>query len=155
MQQDNINQAESDYPGITWTALAAAGYPEPEDVPPFVTIANRLILGSAGLPSVPELIAQGAGGQQDGTSPSVTYGAGDGVMIAGDVRSYAREVCASGDPVDYQEYADLSHEETEAPWLAATLPWLTARFAGAPAPQDCSTIAPGNSLAPVSTSSGS
>ena len=101
------------------------------------------------MPDVPELIAQGTGGQQDGTNPSATYGAGDGVMLAGDVRSYAREVCASGDPVEYQEFAGLSHEQTEAPWLSATLPWLTARFAGAPAPQDCSAIAPGNSLAPV------
>ena len=155
MQNDNINEAESNYPGITWADLAATQFPEPEDVPPLVKIANRLILGSAGMPKVPELIAQGTGGQQDGTNPSATYGPGDGVMIAGDVRSYAREVCASGDPVDYQEYADLSHEETEAPWLSATLPWLTARFAGVPAPQDCSTIAPGNSLAPVALGSAS
>jgi hypothetical protein len=149
MQNDNINEAEANYAGITWSDLAAPQYPEPEDVPPLVTIANRLILGGAGMPIVPELIAQGTGGQQDGTNPSAIYGPGDGVMIAGDVRSYAREVCASGDPVDYQEFADLSHEETEAPWLADTLPWLTARFAGTAAPQNCSTIAPGNSLAPA------
>jgi hypothetical protein len=154
-QRDNINQAESDYPGITWSDLAAAQFPEPEDVPPFVTIANRLILGAAGMPEVPELIAQGTGGQQDGTNPSPIYGPGDGVMLAGDVRSYAREVCASGDPVDYMEFADLSHEETEVPWLIETLSWLSTRFAGAPAPQDCSTIAPGNSLAPVTLGRGS
>lgn len=154
MQNDNINEAEADYAGITWSQLAAPQFPEPEDVPPFVTIANRLILGSAGMPEVPELIAQGTGGQQDGTNPSPTYGAGDGVMLAGDVRSYAREVCASGDPVDYQQFAGLSHEQTEAPWLTATLAWLTARFAGAPAPQDCATIPPGNSLAPVTPGRG-
>ena len=149
IQSDNINEAESDYAGITWSDLAAAAYPQPEDVPSLVTIANRLILGRAGMPKVPEFIAQGTGGQQDGTNPSANYGAGDGVMVAGDVRSYAREVCASGDSVDYQQFAGLSHEETEVPWLAGTLPWLTARFAGAAAPQDCSTIAPGNSLAPA------
>lgn len=155
IQNDNINQAESDYAGITWSDLAAPQFPEPEDVPPFVKIANRLLLGSAGMPQVPELIAQGTGGQQDGTNPSPTYGAGDGVMLAGDVRAYAREVCAAGDPVEYQEFADLSHEQTEAPWLSATLPWLTARFAGVAAPQDCATIAPGNSLAPVTQGGGS
>jgi hypothetical protein len=148
MQNDNINEAESDYAGITWSDIAAPQYPEPEDVAPLVTVANRLILGRAGMPKVPEFIAQGTGGQQDGTNPSATYGAGDGVMVAGDVRSYAREVCASGDPVDYQEFADFSHEETEVPWIVATLPWLTARFAGLAAPQDCAAIAPGNSLAP-------
>jgi Secretory lipase len=154
MQNDNINEAENDYSGITWSDLAATGYPQPEDVAPLVTIANRLILGAAGMPEVPELIAQGTGGQQDGTNPSPSYGAGDGVMLAGDVRSYAREVCASGDPVDYQQFANLSHEETEVPWLTETLPWLTARFSGATAPQDCATIAPGNSLAPVTFGSG-
>jgi hypothetical protein len=123
-------------------------------VAPFVTIANRLILGRAGMPKVPEYIAQGTGGQQDGTNPSATYGAGDGVMVAGDVRSYAREVCASGDAVDFQQFNGLSHEETEVPWLAETLPWLTARFAGIAASQDCSTIAPGNSLAPVALGGG-
>jgi hypothetical protein len=153
IQNDNINEAEDDYAGITWSDLAATPYPEPEYVPPLVTIANRLILGSAGMPKVPEFIAQGTGGQQDGTDPSAAYGAGDGVMVAGDVRSYAREVCASGDPVDYQQFTDLSHEETEVPWLAETLPWLTTRFAGTTAPQDCSTIAPGNSLAPVTLES--
>lgn len=153
IQNDNINEAEDDYAGITWSDIAAAGYPEPEDVSPFVTIANRLILGSAGMPKVPEFIAQGTGGQQDGTDPSATYGAGDGIMVAADVRSYAREVCASGDPVEFQQFTDLSHEETEVPWLAETLPWLTTRFAGTAAPQDCSTIAPGNSLAPVTLDS--
>jgi hypothetical protein len=154
MQNDNINEAESDYAGITWPDIAAAQYPQPEDVAPLVTIANRLILGGAGMPKVPEFIAQGTGGQQDGTNPSATYGAGDGVMIAGDIRSYAREVCASGDPVDYQEFADFSHEETEVPWIAATLPWLTARFGGLAAPQDCATIAPGNSLSPAKLGGG-
>jgi hypothetical protein len=149
IQNDNINEAEDDYAGITWSDLAAAQYPEPEDVPPLVTIANRLILGSAGMPKVPEFIAQGTGGQQDGTDPSATYGAGDGVMVAGDVRSYAREVCSAGDAVEYQQFSGLSHEEAEVPWLAATLPWLTSRFLGTAAPQDCPTIAPGNSLTPV------
>jgi len=27
--------------------------------------------------------------------------------------------------------------------------WLTSRFAGLPAPQDCASIPPGNSLAPI------
>jgi hypothetical protein len=95
------------------------------------------------------LVAQGTGGQLDGTDPSATYGAGDGVMIAGDVRSYARQVCATGDPVDYVQAEGLSHELTEPVWSTATLAWVAARFAGAPATSDCSTIAPGNSLAPV------
>jgi hypothetical protein len=70
-------------------------------------------------------------------------------MIAGDVRSLAREYCGRGVTLQYDEYPRLAHVETAVPWLASTLPWLSARFAGEPAPQDCSQIAPGNPLAPV------
>jgi hypothetical protein len=35
-------------------------------------------------------------------------------------------------------------------WVAQALPWLNDRFDGQTPPQDCSTIPPGNSLAPVS-----
>jgi Secretory lipase len=149
LQNASIGDAEDDFAGITWADIANPKYPEPEDVPPFVATVNKLILGHDALPKVPMFIAQGTGGQLDGTQPSATYGPGDGVMIAGDVRSYAREVCASGQSVDYQQLDGLSHELAEEPWLAASVGWLAARFAGTPAPSDCSTIAPGNSLAPV------
>jgi Secretory lipase len=149
LQAANINTAESDYADITWADIANPKYPEPEDVPVLVNLVNKLTLGSAALPKVPMLVAQGTGGQLDGTQPSATYGPGDGIMIAGDVRSYAREVCASGDPVDYVQPEGLSHELAEPVWSTATLAWVASRFAGVPATSDCSTIAPGNSLAPV------
>ena len=141
--------AETDYAGITWAQIAKPQYPEPEDVPVFVGLVNKLILGHDALPKVPMFIAQGTGGQLDGTQPSPTYGPGDGVMLAGDVRSYAREVCASGQSVDYVQPEGLSHELVEPVWSTASLAWVAARFAGTPATSDCSTIAPGNSLAPV------
>jgi hypothetical protein len=75
-------------------------------------------------------------------------GTGDGVMIAGDVRTYARQACAVGDPVDYAE-TPLTHELTEPVWSAAALSWLALRFAGVAAPNDCSSIPPGNPLDPV------
>jgi hypothetical protein len=50
--------------------------------------------------------------------------------------------------VHFTEYQHLGHIEGAAPWLAETVPWLTARFLGQTAPQNCSEIAPGNSLAP-------
>ena len=155
MQAMNINTAEDDFAGITWAQIAKPQYPEPEDVPVFVSLVNRLILGNTALPKVPMFIAQGTGGQADGTQPSATYGAGDGVMLAGDVRSYAREVCASGDTVDYQEVSGLSHEDVEPIWSTASLAWVAARFEGLPATGDCSTIAPGNALTPVPTPPGS
>ena len=155
MQNMNINTAESDYAGITWAQIAKPQYPEPEDVPVFVTLVDKLILGNSALPQVPMLIAQGTGGQSDGTPPSPTYGAGDGVMIAGDVRAYAGQVCASGDPVDYVEPAGLSHDDVEPVWSTASLAWVAARFAGLPAVGDCAAIAPGNPLTPVPVPPGS
>ncbi|MGH2908014.1 MAG: lipase family protein [Solirubrobacteraceae bacterium] len=149
LKATSINNAESEYPGITWSQIAKPQYPQPETVPVFVKVANKLILGHDALPTVPLQIAQGDQGELDGTNNSQPgIGPGDGVMIAGDVRSYAREACASGDPVDYTE-TPLTHETTEPVWSAAALAWLAGRFAGVAAPSDCSTIAPGNPLDPV------
>jgi hypothetical protein len=151
MQHDAIGTATADYPNLTWQQLVQPRYDNPDTVRPFVKLANRLILGHDALPQVPLLIAQGAGGEADGTSGSQPgIGPGDGVMIAGDVRSYALEACGAGDPVDYTEYDALTHEETAVPWETTTIPWLAARFAGTPAPSTCSSIAAGNPLTPIS-----
>jgi hypothetical protein len=145
----SINDAEDDYPDITWSQIAKAKYPEPETIPVFVNVANKLILGHDALPTVPLQIFQGDQGELDGTpNDQPGIGPGDGVMIAGDVRSYALEACAAGDPVDYTE-TPLTHETTEPGWSAAALTWLATRFAGVTALSDCSTIAPGNPLNPV------
>ena len=70
-------------------------------------------------------------------------------MVAGDVRTLARDFCASGTAVDYTQYGALSHVTTFPAWAPAALAWLGGRFAGTPAPNDCAQIPPGNSLAPV------
>jgi hypothetical protein len=95
-------------------------------------------------------IGQGANGTLEGTpgnKPGI--GPGDGVMVAGDVRTLARDFCASGTAVDYTQYDTLSHVTTFPVWAPAALAWLNSRFAGSQAPNDCSQIPPGNSLAPV------
>ena len=137
------------YPGLTWTQLALPQYPTPESIPVFVNIANQLIMGSRGTPTVPLLIGQGANGVLEGTQPSPTFGPGDGVMVTGDVRSLAREYCARGVNVDYLEYDSLGHIATVLAWLPTAATWLANRFTGQPAPQNCVQIPPGNSLAPV------
>ncbi len=150
LQATSIDNAESEYPGITWQQIVKPQYPQPETIPAFVNVANKLILGHAALPTVPLQIVQGDQGELDGTANNQPgIGPGDGVMIAGDVRTYAREACHAGDPVDYTE-TPLTHETTEPVWSAAALSWLATRFTGAAAPSDCATIAPGNPLTPVS-----
>ncbi len=137
-------------PGLTWSEVVKPQYPSPESIPVFVKTSNKLIVGTQ-TPSVPVMIGQGNGGEEfegtPGNKPGI--GPGDGVMIAGDVRSLAREWCSRGVAVKYTEYQHLGHVEGAGPWLPEAEAWLTERFAGIAAPQNCAEIAPGNSLEPM------
>jgi hypothetical protein len=149
-QHDSIT-SETSTPGLTWSEVVKPEYPTPESIPLFVRTANKLIVGRNATPTVPFLIGQGNGGEEfegtPGNKPGI--GPGDGVMIAGDVRSLAREWCSRGVSVKFTEYQHLGHIEGAGPWLAEALPWLTERFAGLAAPQNCEEIAPGNPLTPM------
>jgi hypothetical protein len=150
LQHATIVEVVGHYPGLTWAELAAPRYPTPESIRPFVKVANKLIMGSRGTPTAPLFIGQGAGGELEGTpgnKPGI--GPGDGVMIAGDVRSLAREYCARGATVQYKEYEHLSHIGATSQWLPEAYVWLTQRFGGTPASQNCAEIAPGNPLVPI------
>ena len=43
----------------------------------------------------------------------------------------------------------LSHTTSIGIWLLNAIAWIKDRFAGQPAPQNCSSIPPGNSLDPI------
>jgi secretory lipase len=152
-QHDSITN-EEETPGLTWSQVVKPEYPTPESIKVFVSTANKLIVGRGGTPTVPLLIGQGNGGEEfegtPGNKPGI--GPGDGVMIAGDVRALAREWCGRGVAVKFTEYQHLGHIEGAAPWLPEAAAWLTERFLGLAAPQNCSEIAPGNSLAPLKKS---
>jgi hypothetical protein len=151
MQKASITNVLGQYPGLTWAQMAKPEYATPESVPEYVHAANQLIMGTApGAPHHPLFIGQGANGILEGTPgdrPGI--GKGDGVMIAGDVRTLARQYCSAGVKVQYNQYDLTSHVTSAIPWLGEAVPWLTARFAGLPAPQNCSSIAPGNPLDPI------
>ncbi|MGA2010876.1 MAG: lipase family protein [Solirubrobacteraceae bacterium] len=151
LQTAAITQVLGFYPGLTWAMLAKPQYANPDSIPAYVNAVNQLIMGSRHTPTAPLLIVQGDNGTLEGTSNDGPEGAGDGVMVAGDVRTLAREYCSRGVPVQYGE-VDAGHVATAVPWVGETLQWMTDRFAGAPAPQDCSQIAPGNPLTPVTLS---
>ena len=70
---------------------------------------------------------------------------GDGVMVAGDVRTLARKYCKDDVAVTYRSYS-LSHFTSIASWLPETISWLTARFNGKPATDNCASIPRGNPL---------
>lgn len=150
LQHASILRVLGAYPGLTWAQLAGPRYKNPQSVPAYVRIVNQLIMGRRGTLAVPLFIGQGANGPLEGTPGNLPgIGAGDGLMVAGDVRALAREYCARGVPVDYVQYDHLSHLTTVLPWLTRAAAWLWARFAGLPPPQDCAHVAPGNSLAPI------
>ena len=125
-------------------------YPTPESLPLFVGLANKLIMGTGGTPTIPLFIGQGANGDPEwtpGNKPGI--GRGDGVMIAGDVRTLARTYCEQGTAVQYEQYDLLSHITSVGIWLCNAIDWINDRFAGLPAPKNCSSIAPGNPLDPI------
>lgn len=146
LRRATISQVLGAYPGLTWADLAKPRYAVPEQVPPYVRVVNKLIMSTGGTPSAPLFIGQGTGGELEGTpGDQAGIGPGDGVMIAGDVRTLARRYCARGVTVHYEEYA-LSHFTSVALWLPAAYAWLTARFGDAPAPSSCGSIPRGNPL---------
>jgi hypothetical protein len=59
---------------------------------------------------------------------------------AADVEALARKFCAEHVPVQFQEYAGLSHEEAGAPFDPQTGPFLQARFAGLPFADNCALL---------------
>lgn len=147
MKKASIAEVLGTYPGLLWKDLAKPQYATPESVKIYVDIVNELIMGTGGTPTTPLFIGQGAKGEIEGTAGNKPgIGKGDGVMIAGDVRSLARQYCDAGTKVEYREYASRSHVSTLSAWLPSANGWLRQRFAGAPAPQNCASIAPGNPL---------
>lgn len=139
------------YPGLKWSDVAKPQYAKPENVLPFVTIANKLIMGQGATPKIPQLIGQGSGGELEGTSGTGIWGKGDGVMVAGDVRSLAKKYCSAGVKVQYNEYGG-SHVTSALEWLPQAISWTFDRFGllgQYTIPNNCSKIAAGNSLAPL------
>jgi hypothetical protein len=138
------------YPGLTWAQIARPAFQQPESIPVYVHAANMLNLGGAPAPTVPMFIGQGANGVLEGTAGNKPgIGAGDGVMVAGDVRSLARQYCGQGTRIEYTQYTLLSHTSSVALFLPAAITWLDQRLAGRTAPQNCTSIAPGNSLVAI------
>ena len=135
---------------LKWSDLVIPTYPTPESLPLFVSLANKLIMGTGGTPRVPLFIGEGANGDLEwtpGNKPGI--GAGDGVMITGDVRTLARTYCAQGTTVQYEQYDLLSHTTSVGIWLLNAIRWINDRFAGQSAPQNCSSIPLGNPLDPI------
>jgi hypothetical protein len=134
--------------GLKWKDLAKPQYPTPDSIPLYVECVNKLIMGTGGdphaatRPTIPLFIGQGSNGELEGTpGKKAGIGTGDGVMIAGDVRTLARSYCARGTTVWYEQYDEHSHITSLllGPWLPHSIDWIKQRFEDQPAPQHCLT----------------
>ena len=151
IQNASISEITGGYGGITWASLVKPEYKDPTSIPELVDVVNKINLGQAPDPEVPFFIGQATKGELDGTQPNPEVGGGDGVMVAGDVRTVAHKICDAGNPVQYEEYP-LPHTAAFAVWYPTASLWLKDRFDGKPAPNNCGSIAPGNDLPHVDVS---
>jgi fermentation-respiration switch protein FrsA (DUF1100 family) len=126
----------------TFQQLVKPQYGNVATVRPFVQALDSLIMGSDGTPKSPIFFGNGEGTENNGYD-------GDGIMITADVQELAHEYCQRGVPVEFEAYKGLAHVEAFAPFVTYAIPYLTQRLAGISAPTNCSTIAAGDSLAPL------
>jgi hypothetical protein len=150
LQKASIINVLGQYPGLKFADFVKPQYANPASIPEFVVAANKVIMGS-GTPKIPQFVGQGTGGELEGTPANATWGKGDGVMVAGDVRTMLRGYCSRGVKVQYKEYGG-SHITSALEWLPAAISWVNDRFGlfgPYTIPNNCSSIKPGNSLAPM------
>ncbi|HNI70037.1 MAG TPA: lipase family protein [Marmoricola sp.] len=137
-----------EHPWLKWEHVVKPEYANPNTIPEYVEVANKVNLGSAPTPTIPIQVMQGTGGWMEGTGGMIPgIGTGDGVMVAGDVRQLMRQYCDAGAQVEYHEVG-LSHVTTAMVWIYPAFMYLQDRFNNKPAPSNCAGIKPGNSLAP-------
>lgn len=143
----SIIEAFGRYPNMRWPDIVRPEYPTPQDAPELMDVIRKLNMGNGPAPTVPMFIFQGAGGFIEATPPGGPgVGPGDGVMVAGDVRSLVRDYCAAGAQIEYREYPWFSHVITAVPWLVEGHLWLERMLQGVPATNNCHTVPPGNDL---------
>lgn len=132
------------YPHMRWTDIARPEYGSPQEAPELWRIIQQVNMGIAPVPEAPMFVVQGAGGELELTPPQYPgVGPGDGVMVAGDVRSLMRRYCEAGTRVEYREFAQLSHIPAAAIWAVEGHMWMEARLDGAPVTDNCATVPPG------------
>ncbi|QWC86502.1 lipase family protein [Nocardioidaceae bacterium] len=150
MRDDSIAEVLGAYPGLRKKDFLKKRFRDIRTIRPYVRTVNKLNLGRRPVPTTPVFLGQGANGTLEGTRNDQPVGAGDGVMIAGDVRALARRWCRLGnDQVVHRQYDLTSHFTTIAAWQPDATAWLLGQFEGVSRPSSCGAIAPGNGLAPV------
>ncbi|MFI5715169.1 lipase family protein [Nocardia sp. NPDC051750] len=138
-----LGQFAGRYPGLTDAEMVRAPYKSLLDVPAAAAAINDNIMGTAGTPVIPLLLAVG---QSDPI--------GDSVMVTRDIEALAHQYCARGVPVTYARYDHFDHMAAFALFQTQAAQFLAARFHNVLPTTNCASIGPGNSLAPIPVSTG-
>ncbi len=138
VQHQCINSFYGNYPGLTVQKLLKPQYQNFLGIPLIARITNELTMSDTGTPHGPLFIGVG---NADGT--------GDGVMVAADVRELAYTYCQRGVSVQFNEYNGDDHTAAAVPFEIAAFSFVNQRLSGLAASNGCSSITPGNSLAPL------
>ena len=78
-------------------------------------------------------------GLQTTVAPVLTMqGTADTVVNPNGTTQYIQRACAYAQPVEYTLYPGINHQLIPSAAQGEYLPWIAARFAGAPAPSNCS-----------------
>ncbi len=136
-----INNFVGAYPGLTIQSMTLPQYQNPYTIPSFVDIGNKLIMSRTGTPKEPLFMGVG---DADGT--------GDGVMVTADDEALAYTYCQRGVSVQFNVYQGDDHTQAAVPFEQGALSFLTQRLNGQAVTNGCSSITPGNSLAPMTVS---
>jgi hypothetical protein len=126
------------YPNLTYQKMFKPQYQDAFNIPVFVNVFNRLIMGDSGTPREPLFMGVG---NADGT--------GDDVMVAADDQALAHTYCERGLSVQFNEYKGDDHESAALAFLPAALPFIAERLNGVAVTNGCASIGAGNSLAPL------
>jgi len=134
-----IGEFSGAWPGLRIKDIIKRRHLPVFQIPVFRRTVNRLIMGS--LPGHPETALLLGAGIHDGT--------GDDVMIKGDEEALAHQYCEAGLDVQFQVFNGLDHTNAGLAFLSTAQAWIATRFLGLPATNNCASIGPGNSLAPI------
>ena len=138
VQNECINDFVGSYPGLTYQKMLGPQYQNIYAIPAVARIGDQLIMSTSGTPKGPMFMGVG---NADGT--------GDGVMVSLDDQALAHTYCQRGVSVQFSIYTGDNHSQAAVPFEQGALNFLTQRLNGQSVADGCSSIAAGNSLAPL------